>query len=139
MDLSAVRKYATSDRVVRVAVDAMGGDHGPAETVAGALAYAAEHPAEEIILVGDEAGIHAAAGSALPANTRIVHATEVVDMEDHPAAAVRRKRDASINVCMRLVRDRAAGSLGPQLRRQRRGPPPRRARRGRGRLRRGGR
>ena len=111
MDLSAVRKYATSDRVVRVAVDAMGGDHGPAETVAGALAYATEHPAEEIILVGDEARIHAAAGSALPANTRIVHATEVVDMEDHPAAAVRRKRDASINVCMRLVRDGAADAV----------------------------
>src|SRR5207253_10423484 len=46
-----------------------------------------------------------------PPNVRMVHATEVVDMDEQPAAAVRRKRDASINVCMRLVRDGEADAV----------------------------
>jgi glycerol-3-phosphate acyltransferase PlsX len=114
VDLSAgaVRRLA-SERPVRVAVDAMGGDHGPAETVQGALLHAREHPAEEIILVGDEARLQAAVVAEGPAagNVRIVNASEVVDMDEHPAAAVRRKRDASINVCMRLVRDGSADAV----------------------------
>jgi phosphate acyltransferase len=110
MDLSAVRT-APSDRRVRVAVDAMGGDHGPDETVRGALRYAREHPAEEIILVGREEHILATAGGRLPESVRIVQATEVVDMDEHAAAAVRRKRDASINVCMRLIRDGLADAV----------------------------
>jgi glycerol-3-phosphate acyltransferase PlsX len=112
VDLSAVKRYS-SERPVRVAVDVMGGDHGPAETVQGALLHAREHPAEEIILVGDEALIRdeIVAGDRAANNVRIVHAREVVDMDEHPAAAVRRKRDASINVSMRLVRDGSADAV----------------------------
>jgi glycerol-3-phosphate acyltransferase PlsX len=112
VDLSAVRRFAT-ERPVRVAVDAMGGDHGPAETVLGALLHAREHPDEEIILVGNEEVIRDAivAESPLTENVRIIDAREVVDMDEHPAAAVRRKRDASINVCMRLVRDGLADAV----------------------------
>jgi glycerol-3-phosphate acyltransferase PlsX len=111
VDLSSVRAYVTG-REVRVAVDAMGGDHGPAEVVPGALSFAREDRSAQIILVGDEAAVRRSAGSeGLPPNARIVHATEVVDMDEQPASAVRRKRDASINVCMRLVRDGEADAV----------------------------
>jgi phosphate acyltransferase len=110
VDLSAVRTYA-SERRVRVAVDAMGGDHGPSEVVPGAAGYAGLHLDEEIVLVGDERQIEALLGAAPPANIRIVHAADIVAMDEHAAAAVRRKRDASINVCMRLVRDGKADAV----------------------------
>jgi phosphate acyltransferase len=104
VDLSAVR--ATSeDRRVRVAVDAMGGDHAPDEVVQGALDYAVEHPAVDVILVGDTERIETLAGAALPAaNVSIVHASQVVGMDEHPALALREKKDASILVATDLVR-----------------------------------
>src|SRR5512147_1087304 len=53
---------------VRVAVDAMGGDHGVSEVVPGAVDHARGHPEDKLILVGGEASIGAAAGGRLPAN-----------------------------------------------------------------------
>jgi glycerol-3-phosphate acyltransferase PlsX len=88
---------------IRIAVDAMGGDHGPAEVVPGTLDHARSHPADDLILVGDEARLRAIAG-ALPPNVRIVHAAEVVGMDEHPALALREKKDASILVATNLVR-----------------------------------
>src|ERR1700716_320734 len=112
MDLSIVRRASGTGRA-RVAVDAMGGDHAPLEVVAGALMAARELPDDEIVLVGDETRVRAvvAAEGGLPANVRIVPATDVIGMDEHPAAAVRRRRDASINVCMRLVRDGEADAV----------------------------
>ena len=66
--------------MVRVAFDAMGGDHGAAEVVPGVIDYARAHPDVELILVGDSDTIKDLAGE-LPANTRIVHAGSVIDME----------------------------------------------------------
>jgi len=104
VDLSAVRA-GSEDRRIRVAVDAMGGDHAPEEVVHGALGYAVEHPADDVILVGDRVRIEAIAGSALPRpNVSIVHATQVVGMDEHPALALREKKDASILVATDLVR-----------------------------------
>jgi phosphate acyltransferase len=88
---------------VRIAVDAMGGDHGPAEVVAGSLAYAADAPRDHVVLVGDEAVLARLAGR-LPANVSIVHASQVIGMDEHPALALREKKDASILVAMDLVR-----------------------------------
>ncbi len=102
MDLSAVRG-ATSDRRVRVAVDVMGGDHAPEEPVHGALIHARAHPEDDILLVGDEIRVRAIAGLDLPDNIQFVHASELVAMDEHAAANVRSKRDASINVAMKLV------------------------------------
>ncbi len=93
----------TSTDGVRVAVDAMGGDHGPSEVIPGALDFARSHPADELILVGDDATVRAIAGD-LPANVRIVHAAEVIGMDEHPALALREKKDASILVATDLVR-----------------------------------
>ena len=88
---------------VRVAVDAMGGDHGAAEVVPGAIAYARGHPEDTIILVGDEA-VLAGLLTDRPANVRTVHASQVVEMHEHPAMALREKKDATILVATDLVR-----------------------------------
>jgi glycerol-3-phosphate acyltransferase PlsX len=107
MDLATVRGIEHG-RKVRLAVDAMGGDHAPGEVVAGALLYAAENPADELILVGVPASISAVAGSRLPPNVSIEAAAEVIEMHEHPAKALREKKDASILVACELVRrDRA--------------------------------
>jgi glycerol-3-phosphate acyltransferase PlsX len=91
-------------RGVTIAVDAMGGDHGPVEVVPGALDYARANARDRLILVGDEATIRSLAGS-LPSNVSIVHASQVVSMDDHePATAVREKKDSSIVVATDLVK-----------------------------------
>jgi Fatty acid/phospholipid biosynthesis enzyme len=94
---------ASGDVGVRVAVDAMGGDHGPAEVVPGAADYALAHPNDQLILVGDEATIRALLPS-LPTNVSIVAASQVIGMDEHPALALREKKDSSILVAMDLVR-----------------------------------
>lgn len=96
---------------VRIAVDAMGGDHAPDEVVHGSLDWARGRSGIELLLVGDEARVEPLIAGTLPAHVSIVHATESVGMEEQPAAAVRRKRDSSINVCMRLVREGRADAV----------------------------
>lgn len=103
MDLATVRGIEHGRRV-RLAVDAMGGDHAPAEIVAGALLYAAENPGDEVILVGVRERIAAAAGAALPANVTVEPAAQVIEMHEHPALALREKKDASILVACDLVK-----------------------------------
>ena len=88
---------------VRVAVDAMGGDHGAAEIVAGALDHARAHPQDQLILVGEERVIRATAGH-LPPNVSVLHASQVVAMDEHPALALREKKDSTIVVAMDLVK-----------------------------------
>lgn len=112
MDLEVLRsgQSAASGRV-RVAVDAMGGDHAPEEVVVGSVDWARLHPDTDVILVGDEPRIVPFIGPDRPANVSIVQASQSVSMEEHPAAAVRSKRDASINVAMRLVKDGQADAV----------------------------
>jgi len=95
----------------RIAVDAMGGDHAPEEVVRGAVDWARLHPDTDILLVGDERQMQPFIDSPLPAHVSIVQASESVGMDEQAATAVRRKRDASINVCMRLVRDGRADAV----------------------------
>ena len=104
--------------MARVAVDAMGGDRAPLETVLGAAA-AAER-GYDVILVGDRAVLAPLVvdhESYLP----IVHASEVIGMQEDPARAIREKPDASVSVAARLVRDGivsafvSAGSTGAAL------------------------
>ena len=105
----AVSAEGTSSGV-RIAVDAMGGDHGPVEVVTGALAYAKDHPLDQLILVGNDGVIRSIAGE-LPANVSSVHAGQVVGMDEHPALALREKKDASILVAMDLVRSGQADGI----------------------------
>jgi len=107
--IQAVPPTSTA-RGVRLAVDAMGGDHGPSEVVPGALDHAAAHPEDHVLLVGDPARI-AAVAPVLPANVEVVAASQVVEMHEHPAMALREKRDASITVGCDLVRNGRADAI----------------------------
>jgi phosphate acyltransferase len=98
---------------MRIAVDAMGGDHAPREIVRGAIDYATTST-DEVILVGATALIEheiADYGRGQPRNVRIVEAPEVVGMGDHPATAIRTKKRASIVVATDLVRDGEADAV----------------------------
>lgn len=81
----------------------MGGDHGPTEVIPGALDHARAHPEDRVILVGDEPRVRSIAGT-LPANVTIAHASQVIEMDEHPARALREKKDASVMVACDLVR-----------------------------------
>lgn len=91
---------------VRVALDAMGGDNAPGETVLGAVQAAREYGIG-VYLVGREALIraelakHDTNGLDLP----ILHTDEVIEMDEHPANAVRQKKKASMTLALQLVRD----------------------------------
>ena len=112
MDLEILRSgQAVASGRVRVAVDAMGGDHAPEEVVIGSVDWARRNPGTDVILVGDEPKIVPFVSGERPANVSIVQASQSVTMDEHPAAAVRSKRDASINVCMRLVKDGQADAV----------------------------
>lgn len=96
---------------VRIAIDAMGGDHAPNEIVAGAV-RASEELGVKVLLVGDPQQI----ASALPPKTNlerveIVPAEEAIAMDEEPLNAVRRKRKASINVAMDLVKQQQADAV----------------------------
>ncbi|MGG4553765.1 phosphate acyltransferase PlsX [Paenibacillus humicus] len=97
---------------MRIAIDAMGGDHAPKSTLEGALAAAKEWNDIEIILVGDQAQLEPLLKeSAVPANLKIHHASEVIEADDEPVRAVRRKKDASMVVAGRLVREGEAEAM----------------------------
>jgi phosphate acyltransferase len=94
--------------MIPIALDAMGGDRAPVETVAGAVLAAAD--GVEVVLVGDEEILKrelAALAKSLP----IVHAPESIEMGDDPARALREKPESSISVAARLVRDGLAGAF----------------------------
>src|SRR5688572_16180463 len=95
----------------RLAVDAMGGDHGPAEVVPGALDHARAHPEDHVLLVGDPARIRQAAAGDLPPNVEIVPASQVIEMHEHPALALREKKDSSITVGCDLVKSGRADAI----------------------------
>jgi len=95
--------------VIRIAVDAMGGDHAPAEIVKGAIA-ASQVLDAEIILVGTPAKLEKEL-RLRNANLSIVAAAEVIGMNEPPAQAVRQKKDASVNVAIQLVKDGKADAV----------------------------
>lgn len=92
---------------VTIAVDCMGGDHGPSVTLPAALSYLERDPACHIILVGKEyllAPLLARAPRHIAARVRVQHASEVVEMTDPPALAMRTKKDSSMRVAVDLVK-----------------------------------
>src|SRR5262245_27070024 len=98
--------------MVRIALDAMGGDFAPDATVAGAI-RAARAWGYEIKLVGREADVRAVLRkqghlSGVESLLQIVHAPEVIEMGEHPANAVRTKRRSSMAEGMELVKKGAA-------------------------------
>ncbi len=99
--------------MVRIAVDAMGGDHGPSQMVAGAVEAVAAKPQIQVLLVGQEDVI----GAELAKHTydkekiAVVNATEVIATEEPPVNAIRKKKDSSIVVGMGLVKKKEADAF----------------------------
>ncbi len=98
----------------RIALDAMGGDNAPDAIVRGALRALKRYKDIDVLLAGPQAKIEALIAGA-PENIRarieILNATEVIEMDEAPMMAVRKKRDASMVVAMNAVREGRAGAV----------------------------
>ncbi|TLM98297.1 phosphate acyltransferase PlsX, partial [bacterium] len=97
---------------MKIAVDAMGGDYAPLEIVKGAVEAARAYNIG-IVLVGDERriGEELALYNSGNLDISIMHASEVIEMSEPPAVALRRKKDASIVVGTRLVKEHEADAI----------------------------
>lgn len=92
---------------VRIALDAMGGDHGPAEVIPAAIHALQENPQLQLILVGREADLKQLLAQHSGYDTsrlEIRHAAEVVEMHEPPSVALRVKKDSSMRVAIELVK-----------------------------------
>jgi phosphate acyltransferase len=99
---------------MRIALDAMGGDHAPAPNLDGALNALKSNPGLEIHLVGDEARLAPLleqADSSLLARMRIVHCDQSVGMDEKPTEALRKKPNNSIAVCWRLMAEKNVDAI----------------------------
>ena len=99
--------------MVRIVVDAMGGDAGPGEVVAGCAQASLLRPDLEITLVGDERHLRELLGGLAHARDRVTvhHASQAVTMEDKPSEALVGKPDSSIAVAARLVAEGGGEAL----------------------------
>lgn len=95
-----------------IAIDAMGGDQGPKVTIPAALKALSNHPDLHLILVGNQTSLVRAleaTGQAWDKNRlQIHHASQVVEMDEAPALALRNKRDSSMRVSLNLVKEGVA-------------------------------
>ena len=92
---------------MRIALDAMGGDHAPANTVEGAVMALREYPKiTRLFLTGDERAIRSELTKLGFSDPRIeiVHTTQVVEMSDAAVEAVRRKKDSSVSRAVDLIK-----------------------------------
>ena len=92
---------------ITVAIDCMGGDHGPHVTVPAALSFLKSNSEVDIVLVGLRDSIEAelkARGAAPGPRLRVHHASQVVLMDEPPALALRNKKDSSMRVAVDLVK-----------------------------------
>ncbi|WP_455201293.1 phosphate acyltransferase PlsX [Kaarinaea lacus] len=101
------------EKPITIALDAMGGDHGPHVTVPAALSAINEDPEIKIILVGDQDEITAElnkSNAMVGERVSIQHASQKVEMHDLPSYALRNKKDSSMRVAINLVKDGTADS-----------------------------
>lgn len=100
----------------RIALDVMGGDHAPLAILEGAREALAAHAELQLLLVGDEARMlpilkQMGLAKALTERIRIVHAPDVVTMEDKATSILKEKKNASIRVAAKMVRQGEADGL----------------------------
>lgn len=96
-----------------LALDAMGGDHGPHVTVPAALRALKSHSSLKIILVGDKTEIDVylrQAEQPLLSRIEVIHTDEVVSMSDRPVHALRTRKNSSMRLSIELVRDGRAAA-----------------------------
>jgi glycerol-3-phosphate acyltransferase PlsX len=94
-------------QVITIALDAMGGDHGPSVVIPAALQVMAEETRLSIILVGNEGVLEkelAQHQGRVGERLRILHASQTVEMDDKPSLALRTKKDSSMRVAINLVK-----------------------------------
>jgi phosphate acyltransferase len=84
---------------MKLALDAMGGDHAPAEVVRGAVEYARTATDDVVLLVGIAEKVQPLLAGA-PPNVMLVPCTQVIEMGEHPAKSLKEKRDSSIVKCV---------------------------------------
>jgi len=94
--------------MITIAVDCMGGDHGPSVTLPACAAFLASHPQARLLLVGLPDALSQLPPGLDPARVQVVTASEVVTMDDPLEVALRRKRDSSMRVAINQVKDGAA-------------------------------
>jgi glycerol-3-phosphate acyltransferase PlsX len=102
---------ATRTMGITVAIDCMGGDHGPRVTVPAALELVEREPEAHIVLVGQREALEhelQARRAAPGPRLRVQHAAELVAMDEPPAQALRLKKDSSMRVAVNLVKSGAA-------------------------------
>ena len=95
---------------ITLAVDAMGGDHGPSVTIPASINALSKYDQLHIILVGDKELIQAELQKNKYTNTRlsIQHASEVVEMDESPQSALKNKKDSSMRVAINLIKEEKA-------------------------------
>lgn len=90
---------------ITIAIDCMGGDHGPNVTVPAALDFLSRNADARVILVGLEEKLRSILPVPVPERVAIRHASEVVAMDEPPALALRNKKDSSMRVAINLVKE----------------------------------
>jgi len=103
--------------MITLAVDAMGGDAGLAVTIPGALLFLRQQADVRLLMVGDEVQVRQAleAANAPMDRIQIVHATQVVEMDEQPQSALKNKKDSSMRIAVNQVKEglaQAAVSAG---------------------------
>lgn len=102
---------------ITIAVDAMGGDYAPEEIIKGTILYLKESNIKandfRIILVGDEGKINNLLQKHEYDKRRlsVIKATQKIEHDEYPAIAVKKKRDSSLNVCSKLLKDKIADGM----------------------------
>jgi len=93
---------------ITVALDAMGGDYGPSVVVPAALAVLGKNKNVRLVLVGDETKIYSILTNSPvkidESRLKIKHASQVVEMDEHPAQALKKKKDSSMRVALNLIK-----------------------------------
>jgi len=91
---------------ITIALDAMGGDHGPKEIIPAAILALKEFPELNLILVGIEDELHAilaATAVSVSGRIEIQHASEIVEMHEAPSLVLRNKKDSSLRIAIEMV------------------------------------
>src|SRR5579884_3283489 len=99
---------------MRIALDAMGGDHAPGPIVAGAVQAVQAEPELTVVLVGDQARIEPLLAGRPPETAdrlQVFHCSQVVGMDEKPVEALRRKPDSSIKRCWELLAARKVDGI----------------------------
>jgi glycerol-3-phosphate acyltransferase PlsX len=96
---------------VKIAIDAMGGDHAPKAQVEAVLQAAGQWADTHFILVGQPEALRPHLGGSFPSNITVQEAAEVIQADDEPVRAVRRKTSSSMVVAGRMVKEGAADAM----------------------------